>query len=243
MLGKIRSNVIFKKIMKLITCYKKLKIINYNKNIQKRIDININDYKEFSEKFSSIELEIIPMENGLGKIINIKEEDKEFYHIYFNDNKEKEIKSIYLYKNDKVSKINIIIDYQIKSFRFLFFDCKCIESIKFKKFYRNNITNMYGMFFGCLSLKEIDFSNFNTENVTDMNSMFVFCSSIKKLDLSSFNTKNVIDMGYMFGECSSLKILNLNNFNASNVTNMSHIFKGCSSIISIKISNKLFNYF
>ena len=36
-----------------------------------------------------------------------------YYHIYFNNN---EIKRNYLDKNDNVEKLNIIIDYQIKSF-------------------------------------------------------------------------------------------------------------------------------
>ena len=40
-------------------------------------------------------------------------------------------------KKDKVIKIKIIIDYQVKSFKKLFYWCICIESINFKKFYRN----------------------------------------------------------------------------------------------------------
>ena len=68
-------------------------------------------------------------------------ENKIYYHIYFNDNKE-EIKKNYLNKNENVSKIKIIINYQIKSFEKLFENCECIEYIYFKKFYRNNINNM-----------------------------------------------------------------------------------------------------
>ena len=68
-----------------------------------------------------------------------------YYHIYFNDNK-KEIKRNYLNENENVSKLKIIIDYQIKSFERLFDNCKCIEFINFKKFYRNNINNMSYMF-------------------------------------------------------------------------------------------------
>ena len=68
------------------------------------------------------------------KFINIDEEDEIYYHIYFNDNKE-EIKRYYLYINENVIKIRIIIDYQIKSFKELFYYCKCFKSINFKKFY------------------------------------------------------------------------------------------------------------
>ena len=120
------------------------------------MNINIIYYKEYSEKYSSIEIEIKPMKNKYGKFINIKEEE-EYYNIYYNDNKEKEIKSTYLNKNDKISKINIIIDYQVKSFIELFSYCKCIESIYFEMVY---------LLSRCSSLKELNIVNFNTNNVT-----------------------------------------------------------------------------
>ena len=71
---------------------KYLETIRYNKSIQKRIDININHYKAYSEKYSSIELDIIPMKGECDKFININEEDKKYIHIYFNDNKKKKLK-------------------------------------------------------------------------------------------------------------------------------------------------------
>ena len=46
--------------------------------------------------------------------------------------KKKEIEITSLNKDDNVSKITIIIDYQIKSFSELLYHCECIESIKFK---------------------------------------------------------------------------------------------------------------
>ena len=58
-------------------------------NLQKRLNININNYKYFSENFSSIELEIIPIQNKYEPFINIKEKDKKYFHIYFNDKKKK----------------------------------------------------------------------------------------------------------------------------------------------------------
>ena len=64
-----------------------LKIIKYNMNIQKRLNININNYKNYSELYSSIELEIIPIQNKYGSFINIKKEDKKYFHLYFNDKK------------------------------------------------------------------------------------------------------------------------------------------------------------
>ena len=75
-----------------------------------------------------------------------------------------------------MTKIRIIIDYQIKSFKNLFFYCNCIRAIYFKKFFRTNITNMSGMFSSCFSLREINLSNFNINNVTNMKRMFHGCS-------------------------------------------------------------------
>ena len=72
----------------------------------------------------------------------------------------------------------------MKSFEDLFDSCGCIESIYFKKFYRNNINNMRFMFLGCLLLKEINLSNFKTNNVTNMGDMFSRCSSLKRLNVS-----------------------------------------------------------
>ena len=81
------------KFINYINKRKSLETIKHNKNIQKRLNININDYKEYSAKYSSIEIEKKPMKNKYGKFIHIKKEDKEYYHIFYNDNKEKEIKS------------------------------------------------------------------------------------------------------------------------------------------------------
>ena len=221
---------------------KSLETIRYNKNLQKRINININHYKAYSEIYSSIELDIIPKKGEYGKFINIYGEDKKFIHIYFNDNKKKEIGKTLLWKDDNVSKISIIIDYQIKSFSELFYNCECIESIKFKKFYRNNVTDMSWMFRGCSSLKELNLNNFNTNNVTNMSCMFYGCSWLKELNLNNFNINNVTDMNSMFHGCSSLKELNLNNFNTNNVTNMSDMFRECLKELKLKIKSQFKNF-
>ena len=215
-LRNLKSDYFIQKFFGYMTERKALKTIRYDKSIQKRIHISINHYKTYSESKTSIELDIIPMNDKYARLINIKEEDKNYFHIYFNDNKKKEIENTYLDKDDNVSKISIIIDYQIKSFSGLFFDCKCIESIEFKKFYRNNVTDMSYMFDGCSSLKELNLNNFNTNNVTDM------C--------------------YMFSGFSSLKELNLNNFNTNNVTDMCGIFSGCLDELKLKIKNQYKNF-
>ena len=164
----IKSRYILSKIYDDMTIKKKLEIVKYNKKIQNRLNLSVKDYKECCE----IEIEIIPIKDKYGKFINIKKNYKLYYHIYFNDNKE-EIKNKYrINKKDKVAKIKIIIDYQVKSFKELFSWCKCIESINFKKFYRDNIIDMSNMFKECSSLKEVNLNNFNTNNVTNMSHMF-----------------------------------------------------------------------
>ena len=108
-----------------MTKKKKLEIVKYNKRMQNRMNLSVKDYKEYCE----IEIEIIPKKDEYGKFIYIKEKDKLYYHIYFNDNKE-EIKNKYeIYQNDKVKKIKIIIDDEVKSLEKLFENCFYIESI------------------------------------------------------------------------------------------------------------------
>ena len=191
---KIKSRYILSKIIDIIPKKKKLEIVKYNKRIQNRLNLSVKDYKEYSETFTPIEIEIIPIKDKYGRFINIDENDKLYYHIYFNDDKE-EIKNkykiytedgmikheYYIDEEDKVTKIKIIIDYQVKSFKKLFHYCECIESINFNKFYRNNITDMSFMFCDCSSLKELNLTNFNTNNVTNMNGMFYKMLIIKKI--------------------------------------------------------------
>ena len=233
----IKSKYIIKKILfDYLYITKSLDIIKYNKKIQKRIDININDYKKCSEIYSSIEIEVVPVKNKYDKFINIKKDDEIYYHIYFDNNKE-EIKRNYLNENEDIKLIRIKMDYQIKSFKELFYNCECVESIYFKKFCRNNIKDMNFIFNGCSSLKELNLTNFITNNVTNMKYMFYGCTSLKELCLNNFNTNNVFYMDFMFCGCSSLKELNLSNFNTNNVINMNAMFYGCSSLKELNISN------
>jgi len=232
-LNNIKSVYILEKIFDNISINKRLGIIQYNKKIQKKLGLSINDYAQLH---IPIEIEIKPTINKYGKFINIKKDNEKYYHIYFDDKKE-EIKRNHLLDKEKVNKIKIIIDHQVKSFKKLFAYCSCVESINFKNFYRINIIDMGYMFYECSSLKELDLSNFITNNVKDMNYMFYRCLSLKELNLSNFNTNNVTNMGHMFSECSSLKELNLSNFNTNNVKYMNSMFSWCSSLKELNLSN------
>ena len=146
----LKSDYFLQKLFGYMKRNKSLEIMKYNKNLQKRLSININDYNEYFLYYTPIEIEMKITDNKYGKFINISEEDKNYYHIYFDNSKE-EIHRNILNDGEKVKIIKIIIDYQIKSFKELFSYCSCINSIFFKRFHRIDITKMSRMFFFGLS--------------------------------------------------------------------------------------------
>ena len=194
----IKSNHILSKIFNNIQKKKSLEIVKFNKKLKNRLNLSIIDYKEYSENYTPIEIEIIPAKNKYDKFINIMEKEKLYFHIYFNDNKEEIKNRQIIKKEDKIKTIKIIINYQVKSFKSLFEMCYCIESINFKKFHRNNITDMTDMFSYCSSLKELNLNNFNTNNVTNMYRMFYRCSDYLRRKIKSEN-KNIKDEAFYDG--------------------------------------------
>ena len=262
MLGKIKSLYILRKIFKYVHERVYLNIINYNKNIQKKINISIDTYIKY---FNQIEIEIIVDNNKLknkeNKFININDEKyKSFYHIYL-DNSKKEINRNYITKNEIIAKIKVIIDMEIKSLSKLFNECLYVKEIKFIRFNRidftdfsymfnyskdliniyiskiktDNIENMKNMFSSCSSLKSLNLTNFKTDKVKNMSYMFFDCTLLESLNLSNFKTSNLIEMNCMFGFCESLKELNLSNFQVDKLTKMERIFQGCTSLIYLNM--------
>ena len=234
---KIKSRYILQQIFEHLNPKIFLNIIKNNKNIKNKLDIDLNDYKKYCE----IEIEIIPTavkfcRNGTFINFNI-EEDELYYHIFYNDSEKETKEKNKNHISSQIRKIKVIIDYPVKSFEKLFFQCICIKSINFIKFNRNNINNMSYMFFGCSSLKELNLSNFNTSKVNNMSYMFYGCSSLKELNLSNFKTDNAYFMISMFDNCSSLTGLNLSNFNVSKVKFMTNMFSDCSSLKELDLSN------
>ena len=150
----IKSTKVLKKIFNNIPQYKYLLLIKHNKEIQKKLDINVDDYRILSQ----IEIEITYTEYQKDKFLKLFEtedkyinimnkEDEKYYHIYINDSKEELKNNAHIMNND-IKKVKIIIDYQVNSLAKLFLNCQFIESINFTKFCRNNITNMNLMFQG-----------------------------------------------------------------------------------------------
>ena len=59
----LKNDYFLQKLFHNLLKKKSLNIIKYNKNIRKRINISIKDYKEYSEIYSSIEIELKPVNN------------------------------------------------------------------------------------------------------------------------------------------------------------------------------------
>ena len=237
-LNTIKSKYILKRIYCNIQKKLFLSIIKYNKQIQQKLDINITDFITLFETYTKIEIEVIPT-NKLRKyntFINYTKDFESYYHIYFNENKEESNRN-YFTKEDKIKKIKIIIDPQIKSFKGLFKECKCIKSINFIKFNRKNIIDMSYLFSGCSSLEEINLKNFKTNQVINMINMFSGCISLKNLCLSNFDTNQVTNMLGLFSYCTSLKQLDLSSFNTNKVTNISYMFYCCENLEELDLSN------
>ena len=235
-LDNIKSVYTIKIIFEHIKKNKYLSIIKYNKKMQNRLKLTINNYKEYSQLYSPIEIELKLVKNTYSNqaFINITDDNIKYFHIFFNDsNKEANLSSL---NHEKIEKVKIIIDHHIISFGYLFL-CTRIEEIYFKKFYRTNIIDMRSMFSCCTSLKKVDMSIFITNNVTNMQRMFNGCESLKELNLSKFNTNNVTNMEKMFRRCISLKELNLENFNTNKVKDMSQMFEECKSLKNLNVSS------
>ena len=61
-----------------------LETVKYNKILKNKLKLGFKNYKEYSKIYSNIEIEIIKCHPSYGKFINIKRNEKFFYHIYFN---------------------------------------------------------------------------------------------------------------------------------------------------------------
>ena len=58
-LEKLKSDFFLEKLYDIMPKKKKLEIVKYNKKVQNRLDLGVKDYKEYSETFTPIEIEII----------------------------------------------------------------------------------------------------------------------------------------------------------------------------------------
>ena len=245
MLMNIKSLFILKKILSFNEEIKNLKIIKYNKELQKKLGITIEKYKNSGK----IEIVIIPNKEEIKylkifekykdariKFINYNIKDEPYFHIYFDYNA-KEEKRNYINKDDNISKIKIIIDHHVKSIMELFFETSYMKEIKFIKFNRNDFRRFTYMFNLSSDLVDLDISKLITENATNMNGMFRDCTSLIRLDLSNIKTCKVKDMSNLFKGCKRLTYLDLSSFDTSNVKHMTGMFHGCYNLNIIILNN------
>jgi len=71
---KIKSKYILKLIFSHLKESIFLKIIKYNKRIQRKLEIKLSDFKNYSELYSEIIIDIWPNGKPIKKFINIDEE-------------------------------------------------------------------------------------------------------------------------------------------------------------------------
>ncbi len=110
----LKSVYFLAKIFENMKKSKHLEIIKYNKKLQQRLNLSLNDYKDYSQLYTPIELELklVNYKSNDNQFINISDDNMKYYHIYF-DNSNKEVKRTELKWKDKVKVIKIIIDHQI----------------------------------------------------------------------------------------------------------------------------------
>ena len=258
----IKCDFFIPKIFEIIPKNITFRIINYNKKLQKILNINIKDFIEIYEIYGPTRIEIIPIKNNYGKFINVKEVEKKYFHIYFNDNKEETKNKYYINEEDKITKIKIKIEHKVKTLSKLFNGCKCIESIDFKKycrkkgnfkeifsfssslkelslsdFYNNEFTDMFETFKECSSLQKINFNNFYNNKANNIFSTFQGCPLLKEVNASNFYNNEISNIFSIFRTCPSLKKVNASNFYHNEVNNMYSTFEECSSLEEVNLSN------
>ena len=116
-LTNIRSKYILMHILNNLELKKTLDLFKYNKKLQKKLKVNLNDYKKCSEEIEILIEPLKTLEKESNKFINIENlNELAYFHIFFDDCKEGE-KRNFLKKNETISKIKIIIDNKVSSLK------------------------------------------------------------------------------------------------------------------------------
>ena len=130
MLDGIKSKYILKEVLDFIQPETYLKIFNYNKKMQDKSDISLEDYKKYSNR---IVIEVIPIYvlSPDCKFVNMIG-DESLYHIYFNEDVKEQKRNI-IDTVEIITSIKIIIDKneKMKSLSRLFKSCNEIKKINF----------------------------------------------------------------------------------------------------------------
>lgn len=115
----------------------------------------------------------------------------------------------------------------------VFQNCKLLEKVPEKLFYKNTKAVNFGcVFYGCSSLKEIPENIFNTSqpNVI-MNGSFEYCSSLTKIPGKIFeNVPNISDYKLLFGDCPNLIEIGKEFKISDSAINMYGTFRNCDKL-------------
>ena len=252
----IKSSFVLKIIFGFLNEFKKLNIIKYNKKLQKRLNVNKNDYstiitiKLFENRKNEFCFEFFDKSDFC---------DEEIY--LYNKNNDKEVKNRSIKPNNNIKYIEIIFRRRHNSLAKLFSGYKYIRSVDIK----NSVGNLNSMFSYCKSLEEVNFINFNFEKVYDMTYLFSCCGSLKKVSFNKDCGKNVniktslvinsdvkfrvnkfelsyINADYMFDECTQLNEVWLDNtYDTYNNISMNYMFNEYTSLKKVILEN--FNVF
>ena len=207
-LDKISSAIVLKKVFNALDKHKRLKYMNRNKKLRRRLDINVNDYRLYYENKTPIIIEIIPIENHSNPVFTPMDEYKKYI----------------TYKIENGHHI-INVAPGIKTLEDFFYNQKNIEGVVFQQFLRRDIEDMSDMFSMSTNLKYIDFRSFYSKNVKDMAGMFFNCSKLLRIDnIQNLDTSNVENMEQMFAKCEMLFSLDLSNFNTKKCKNIESMF-------------------
>ena len=189
MISNIKSTYILKKVFENVEKFRYFKILQRNKAIRNKLNLSLDTYKKY---YNQIEIELITKEN-IEKEKNIFINDAKIvfdYEVYFNSGLKEIQKRNYFNKNEKITRIRILIDIKGEtiSLSSLFENVQCIKEAKIIHCAQTKVNDISDLFFNCKSLISADLSKLKVDNITTMARTFGMCSSLINDTDSSFIT-------------------------------------------------------
>jgi len=224
----------------------------YSKNIKNEINKVINEVQDDKKIINIINLHsnLFSNEENIMKyeIKNKAQKVKIFGEAFIKNNSDKckivcnqkeydlmEYFNVKKHKIDKVLKLELKVNSNIKDMSYMFEGCTSLISFS-SNLNTSEVTNMSYMFKDCLSLTNLSgISNWKTNKVNDMKCMFYNCIQLANFpDISKWDTTKIEYMNGLFYNCSSLTSLpDISKWNTDNVYTMSSLFYNCLNLNEI----------